>query len=69
MTSVTIVATMCYNSDPGFCGLPSSWDNRERQTDRHERAHKVFFAHARAWRTPKMMVIPWSAEGLSGLQG
>jgi hypothetical protein len=27
--------------------------NRNRQTYRHLRAHKVFFAHARAWRSSK----------------
>jgi hypothetical protein len=26
---------------------------KTRQIDRHGRAHKVFFAHARQWRTPK----------------
>jgi hypothetical protein len=33
------------------CSDPSSHCCENR--DRHERAHEVFFAHARAWRTPK----------------
>jgi hypothetical protein len=34
-------------------GLVSRKNVTDRQTDRHGQAHKVFFAHARACRTPK----------------
>jgi hypothetical protein len=30
---VPIVSTMCCNNDPGSCGLPSSYENRDKQTD------------------------------------
>jgi hypothetical protein len=43
------VATMCSNNDPRSCRLPRSYTITDWQTDRHAKAHKVFFIYARAW--------------------
>lgn len=51
MTSISIVATMCFNNDhdQAGCLVPM-----KTATKRHGRAHNVFFPRARAWRTPKI---------------
>jgi hypothetical protein len=38
------------NNDPRSCRLPAPV-GKTRQANRHGRAHKVFLAHVRAWRT------------------
>jgi hypothetical protein len=54
-------ATVCSDNDlsshwcatitPRSCRLSTPIE-KSRQTDRHRQAHRVFFAHSRAWRTP-----------------
>jgi hypothetical protein len=55
-TSLPIVAQL----DPYSSGLPTSLEGHDRQT--HGSTLKVFFAHARAWRTPKSFNIVLQAE-------
>jgi hypothetical protein len=53
-TTMTVGITMTTGTSvwrtkpPLSCGLPTSKGKCDRQTDRHGRGHKVFFAHARA---------------------
>jgi hypothetical protein len=49
---------------PGHVGcLPRIRNAIDRWTGRHARAHKVFFAHARPWRTPRSQRLCWMKQG------